>query len=316
MSTLLSVASKIETQFARDVREGLTQRGQKRLPPTYFYDAIGSALFETITLLPEYGLTRADARVIERCAPELRDLLPGRRRVAELGSGSGKKTAAVLRATDARLYYPIDVSDSALSACERELSAYAEVRAIHASYVDGLRQVVAEREDSSLLVLFLGSTIGNFGHDEAVEFLRGVRKTLGRGDALLIGADVMADIDRLLLAYDDPLGVTAAFNLNVLARINRELGGRFDLRRFRHQVRWNDRERAVEMHLASIGDQVIEITGADCRAVFADGETIWTESSHKYELAALDRLAEETGFSPVRNWIDSEWPFAECLWTT
>jgi dimethylhistidine N-methyltransferase len=308
MSTLHSAA------FARDVREGLTPSGQKRLPPVYFYDAIGSVLFEAITLLPEYGLTRADTRVIETCAPELPALLPGVCSVAELGSGSGKKTAAILEVLGSPAYFPIDVSATALEACA---NAYTNAQPIRGDYLDGLAILAAERPSTgSMLLLFLGSTIGNFAHEDAAEFLRKVRATLRPGDALMIGADIMSDIDRLLLAYDDPLGVTAAFNLNVLGRMNRELSANFDIRRFRHQVRWSGHERAVEMHLMSLGSQTVQIPAAKCTVTFEDGETIWTESSHKYTVSMLDGVAAETGFTPVRTWTDDEWPFAECLWTT
>jgi dimethylhistidine N-methyltransferase len=280
----------------------------------YFYDALGSALFEAITLLPEYGLARADIRAIERCAPELPHLVADVGCIAELGSGSGKKTAAILHAFGAPAYYPIDVSATSLEACA---STYENVYPIEGDYLHGLEKLRKERPASgNMILLFLGSTIGNFGRAEAGAFLQQVRERLRAGDALLIGADIMDDVDRLLLAYDDPLGVTAAFNRNVLARMNRELGANFDLRRFRHQARWNGQDHAVEMHLMSMGRQTVEITGAACTAVFEDSETIWTESSHKYDLSTLDEMAVKAGFTPARTWTDDQWPFSECLWTT
>jgi dimethylhistidine N-methyltransferase len=315
MSTLLSAASNVDAQFAADVRGGLTGAGQKWIPSTYLYDAVGSALFDVITLLPEYGLTRADTRVIARCARELPALVPGLCSIAELGSGTGKKTRRVLEAFGPVDYYPIDVSRSALAQCEKELAGAARVHPIEDSYIAGLRRVARRRpRKGAMLVLFLGSTIGNFGRVEAVRFLHEVRELLRPGDALLVGADLIKPEKTMLLAYDDPAGVTAAFNLNLLARVNRELGGDFDLRAFRHEARWNAVESAIEMHLVSVCDQTVEIAATRSRVTFRTRETIWTESSHKYEAASLDTMAKQAGFTPVRDWVDEEWPFAECLW--
>jgi dimethylhistidine N-methyltransferase len=315
MSTLPSAAFLAESQFAADVRAGLATSGQKSLPSTYLYDALGSALFEAITLLPEYGLTRADARVIARCAPELPDNVREPWCVAELGSGSGRKTRYVLEQFRGIDYYPIDVSAAALDQCAKELAPVARVRPVEASYIDGLRAVNRRRTARRpLLLLFLGSTIGNFDGDSAVSFLRDVRKCLRRGDALLIGADLVKPARQMLAAYDDPSGVTAAFNKNLLGRINRELGGRFDLRAFRHEARWNAVERAMQMFLVSTRRQRVAIAGIGLKVAFDEGESIWTESSHKYDVGALDRLAADSEFKPVRSWTDAEWPFAECLW--
>jgi dimethylhistidine N-methyltransferase len=289
--------------------------GQKWIPSTYLYDVVGSALFDAITVLPEYGLTRADARVIANCARELPELVPDLRCVTELGSGTGKKTRLVLEAFGPVDYYPIDVSRSALAQCEKELAGAARVHPMEDSYLGGLRRVARRRpRRGAMMVLFLGSTIGNFGRTEAVRFLREVRALLSPGDAMLLGADLIKPVGTMLEAYDDPAGVTAAFNLNLLARVNRELGGEFDLRTFRHEARWNEKESAVEMHLRSLTGQVVQVAKARCRAVFNEGETIWTESSHKYELAGLNAMADQAGFVAARHWADEEWPFAECLW--
>jgi dimethylhistidine N-methyltransferase len=305
--------------FLTAVLEGLTGPGQKRLPPQFFYDDVGSALFEAISALPEYGLTRADRRLLVRHSRAIADRLPADVSILELGSGTGVKTAYVLRAVAARQrtlhYFPIDVSEAALSRCVTELSQIGSVHAIEGSFLDGLRQALARiPSDQPALVLFLGSTIGNFDQSDAVGFLRELRSLLRANDRLLIGADLVKPVDQLLLAYDDPAGVTAAFNLNLLSRMNRELGANFNLRRFRHFARWDARAKRVEMHLASREAQVVRIAAADFDISFETGETIWTESSHKYEVADLLDMASACGFRPAEMWTDEEWPFAESLW--
>lgn len=297
--------------FAEDVRWGLGRRVRKELPSKYLYDALGSTLFEAITLLPEYGLTRADERILCRHAKDI----PGEFRVvAELGSGSGRKTRAVLAALQPGVYVPIDLSKPALEKCARDLSPMARVAAVEASYLDGLRAAGESRDRGALLVLFLGSSIGNFEQKARLEFLMEVSTRLVTGDGLLIGFDLVKDVPLMRDAYDDPTGVTAAFNLNLLGRINRELGGNFDLRTFAHEARWNAEERRIEMHLRSRGAQSVEIPGARLRCEFAEGETIWTESCQKFELGELRRMAELAGFAQQAVWVDEEWPFAECLW--
>jgi dimethylhistidine N-methyltransferase len=306
------------TQLAYDVRFGLGGPGQKQLPPSYLYDELGSALFEAITLAPEYGLTRADARLLKRHANEIVKSIAPDCLVAELGSGTGAKTRHVLTAlgrTQAVEYYPIDVSMSALRACAAELRSVAHVIPVNASYLEGLRRANRSRGPAqNLLLLFLGSTIGNFDRPAAIAFLADVRSLLIEGDAMLIGADLIKPVGRMLAAYDDAAGVTAAFNKNLLARVNRELCANFDLRRFEHEVRWSDDDRRIEMHLRSTNDQTVEIPDAGLTISFEDGETIWTESSHKFEIDELDRMAAQTGFTVQDCWVDREWPFAECLW--
>ena len=244
-------------QFAEDVRAGLTRAGQKELPSKYLYDEVGSALFEVITLLPEYCLTRADTRLLQKHAEEIVRRLPSNLHVAELGSGSGKKTRYILEAVSRiqpTFYYPIEISPAALAACEKELGQIDMVSIVgyEQPYLDGLRSVAGRlRKEDHLLVLFLGSTIGNFDREAAEEFLRDVRRILRFGDALLLGTDLEKSVQTQLLAYDDPTGVTAAFNLNLLARVNRELGANFDLKQFTHEARWNAEERRIEMHLRS-----------------------------------------------------------------
>jgi dimethylhistidine N-methyltransferase len=305
--------------FARDVRDGLSQPGQKQLPCQYFYDAVGSALFEAITVLPEYGLTRADARLIGRLAPELGGYLRMPGQIAELGSGSGSKTRYILEALAGRgpvSYHPIDLSPTALAQCERELAAFAEVHPIKDTYLNGLRQAVCNRRlGQPVLVLFLGSTIGNFERAAAQELLHDIRGCLMPGDALLLGTDLIKPLARMVLAYDDPAGVTAAFNLNLLARINRELDGDFVLRNFAHEARWNERHRRIEMHLRSRVAQTAWIHAADFECEFREDETIWTESCHKFHAEEICEMAVEAGFECTAQWLDEAWPFAESLLT-
>jgi L-histidine Nalpha-methyltransferase len=306
-------------QFAEDVRAGLEKPGQKELPSKYFYDAIGSALFEVISLLPEYGLTRAGERILQRHAEEITARIPSPIVVAELGSGSGRKTRLILEAIASRqptLYHPIELSRTALSMCERELSQLDSVSVLgfETGYLDGLREAAARRKPGQhLLVLFLGSSIGNFDRKPGEEFLRKIRETLATGDALLLATDLEKPAEQLLEAYDDPLGVTAAFNLNLLARINRELDGDFDLTRFRHAALWNQLERRIEMHLRSTIEQSVNIRKCELSATFMKGETIWTESSHKYAAEEVVEMGRRAGFRCTGQWFDREWPFAETL---
>jgi L-histidine N-alpha-methyltransferase len=321
-----SIATKeslYAAEFAAEVRESLTKSPQRELPSKYLYDEVGSALFEVICLLPEYGLTRADSRLLQEHAVEIVGRLQGPVHVAELGSGTGKKTRWILEALSRRQktnYYPIEISPSALAACEKELSQLEMVSVVgyEKPYLEGLRAVAGARARSrdgkgQLLVLFLGSTIGNFDRDAGDKFLRGVREILHTGDALLLGTDLQKPIETQLLAYDDPAGVTAAFNLNLLARMNRELGANFDLSCFRHEARWNAEDRRIEMHLRSMARQTVEVPAAGLRIMLNDGETIWSESSHKYQAEEVLEMAERTGFRCEGQWIDEEWPFAQNL---
>jgi L-histidine N-alpha-methyltransferase len=312
-------APDVRDGFARDVRNGLSQLGQKQLPCEYFYDEVGSALFEAITVLPEYGLTRADARVIRHLAPELADYLRVPATIAELGSGSGSKTRWILESMMEHgrvTYYPIDVSASALAQCARELKPFAEVHPIEDTYLNGLREAVCRRgHGQPMLVLFLGSTIGNFERAAAQDFLRDIRACLMPGDALLLGTDLIKPLARMILAYDDPAGVTAAFNLNLLARINHELDGDFAVRRFVHEARWNAHHRRVEMHLRSLVAQTAFIRAAHLECEFHKDETIWTESCHKFHAEEIGEMASAAGFECAAQWLDEDWLFAESLLT-
>ena len=320
MATSAQVSIDPVAQFVCRRSRGTLQEGQKELPSKYLYDPFGFALFETITLLPEYGLTRADERLLRRHAKEIVSRVPGPALVSELGSGSGRKTRWILSALCERepvSYYPIELSRAALASCESELGdiGCVSIVGVEREYLDGLREVAALRADGvRLLVLFLGSTIGNFDVGADARFLSEVRSVLAPGDSLLLGADLVKPVERMIAAYDDPLGVTAAFNLNLLARINRELDGDFDLRQFEHVARFNEATRSIEMHLRSKRRQVVNVRRGGFAATFAAGETIWTESSHKYTRREIAELAVSCGFRMEAQWVDDEWPFAENLW--
>jgi dimethylhistidine N-methyltransferase len=312
------LSPRVDPAFARDVAAGLALP-QKTLPASWLYDELGSALFEVITLLPEYGLTRADAALLREAAGEIAATAGYPSLVVELGSGTGTKTRHILEAATESgpvEYHPIDISRAALEACRAALSAIpgVTIRVTEATYLEGIDQVLSRRQaGQKALVLFLGSTIGNFSRPEAETFLRAVRTRLRTGDSLLLGADLVKPRKRLIDAYDDALGVTAAFNLNLLARINRELGGEFELRRFAHEARFNEACSRIEMHLRSRISQTVRIEALDLDVEFRKDESIWTESSHKFTAAEIGWTGESAGWRTVRQWIDSDWGFAETL---
>jgi L-histidine N-alpha-methyltransferase len=304
--------------FEADVRDGLA-RAQKQLPPKYLYDALGSALFEAICALPEYGLSRAGERLLVSHASKLCDYLDRPLRVVDLGSGGGRKLRLLLegvRSLDVRGCAAIDLSSDALARTRGEVEAVVGPRfdALAMPFSSGLRHALRSRAaDEQVLVAFLGSNIGNYARGEEISFLQDVRAALRPGDALLLGVDLVKPVDVLLRAYDDSLGVTAAFDKNLLVRINRELDARFDLALFEHVALWNETQRRVEMHLRSRVDQVVAIPGAEVVVELSRGETIWTESSHKYSLDDIRAIAQRCGFETVARWIDPEWPFVHAL---
>jgi len=310
-------ATEVVSSFAEDVLDGLAQSGQKQLLSKYLYDDLGSALFEAITKLPEYGLTRAEERILRRHSGDIAEHLTAHGMVVELGSGSGKKTRQILEALahhKSMTYCPIEISPAALVSCERELDdlVHVSILGFETEYLDGLSQAVARRKPGdAVVVLFLGSSIGNFDRGPAEEFLRKIRQTIQPGDSLLLGTDLEKPLAQLIPAYDDSLGVTEAFNRNLLARINRELAGDFDLSRFEHVALYNAQARRVEMHLRSLENQTVTID--DVAFSFLCDETIWTESCHKYGKNEPLEMARRTGFECVAQWVDAEWPFAENL---
>jgi dimethylhistidine N-methyltransferase len=314
-----SVSANARESFAEDAREGLTAT-QKTLKPKYFYDALGSLLFEAICHLPEYYLTRAETEIFERCAAEIVARLPAPITVVELGSGSSVKTRLLIEAILARqselCYQPIDISETILEQSAKQLlEDYPGLRitAHAADYTRGVSSI-ARKDGERVLALFLGSNIGNYTPDEARELLGQMRGALRTGDGLLLGADLKKSRDALEAAYDDALGVTAAFNLNLLLRINRELDADFDIRRFKHRAIFNEERSRVEMHLVSLARQTVNIRGPGLAVEFQKDETIHTENSYKYDLEMLAALAEASGFRPTRAWLDSSDRFSCNFW--
>jgi dimethylhistidine N-methyltransferase len=306
-------------ELAQDVRAGLGGSGPKTLPSRYLYDDLGSALFEAITYLPEYGLTRADERILRTHADEIVAGFRGPCLVAELGSGTGRKTRWLLEAMGSRrrvTYYPIDISSVALTRCEQEMGQIEGVRVepVEADYLTGLSMVASRRRPHErMLLLFLGSTIGNFEPSEAMKFIGEIRRRLRPGDGFLLGTDLVKPAATLVAAYDDALGVTAAFNLNLLQRLNQELEADFDLNRFEHQARWNESFRRVEMHLVARRAHTVRIPAIGLGVDFRAGESIWTESSYKFDPRDPGRMAAQTGYALAGQWLDGEWAFAESL---
>ena len=305
--------------FAAEVRRDLALV-PKQLQSKYLYNGVGSALFEAICHLPWYRITRAEGRLLSRFAPEMVEPLGDPVTLTELGCGSGEKLAMIAEALRVRRrpvgVHLIDISPSALENSERVLNRLEHVSVVghRATYEEGLRLAARARPArGSMLVLFLGSNIGNFDRPAADEFLSEIRRTLRPGDALLLGADLVKPEKDLLLAYDDPIGVTAAFNKNLLARINTELLADFDLAAFDHRALWNARERRVEMHLVSRRPQTVQIPRAGCEVRFGEGEAIWTESSYKYDAGEIVGVVEERGFSCHEQWIEAEARFALTL---
>lgn len=294
--------------LARAVRDGLTAT-PKTLPFRFLYDAEGSHLFERICEQPEYYLTRGEMQILEESAAEVVALVPEPAFVVELGSGSSVKTRLLLEALFRRRsrlrYMPIDISRTALrEAAEGLLRDYPrlEVTGVAAEYAEGLRE--AARHDHPQLIVWLGSNIGNFTRTEAAAFLGGMHAGLGPDDRVLVGIDTCRDPAVLLQAYDDRAGVTAAFDKNLLARINRELGGQFPLASFRHEASWDEEASRVEMALVSLVEQTVRIEALDLEVHLRAGESIHTEWSCKYARRDIDLLMRAAGFDVVQRWFD------------
>ncbi|MBD0324842.1 MAG: L-histidine N(alpha)-methyltransferase [Pyrinomonadaceae bacterium] len=306
--------------FADDVRRGLSTQ-PKTLFPKYFYDPLGSQLFEAICLLPEYYLTRAENEILTHYAGEIVASVDGHKTLLEMGSGSASKTRLIIEALLRRQpdlhFIPVDISASALETSSRVLlQSYPRLRitAYASDYYDGLTTLERSApERGRTLALFLGSNIGNFDAEEAHTFLRALRSVLNEGDALLLGADLRKRKDVLEAAYDDALGVTAAFNLNLLSRINRELDANFNLRAFKHYVRYNEEIGRVEVYIESLHNQQVMLRKLDMEINFTEGERIHTENSYKYDLDGLSQLAADTGFRRTRTWLDEREQFSSNL---
>jgi L-histidine Nalpha-methyltransferase len=301
--------------FARDVRRGLTA-SRKWLPCWYFYDEKGSLLFEEICKLPEYYLTRAEREILESRAGELAARFNQAIDLIELGSGNAAKTRllidALLRRQGTLRFIPIDICKEALEESSRGLLEdfpALEIVAVAAEYQDALSYLRREPTQGKLL-LWLGSNIGNFDRDEASAFLRQVGGTLSAADCLLIGIDLRKDAGVLERAYADSRGVTAAFNLNLLARINRELEGNFDLEAFQHQALYNQERGRIEMYLISRKTQRVQINALQLEVSLSSGEAIHTENSYKYSFAEIDTLADAARLSIEAQWLDSQRRFS------
>jgi L-histidine Nalpha-methyltransferase len=317
--------SESQTSFAQDVLAGLTST-PKTLLPKYFYDELGSRLFEAICCLPEYYLTGDENEIVAENVGEIMSELaiPDQTpvRLIELGSGSAEKTRLIIEALlrrSADLHYlPIDISSSSLERSSEDLlHAYPGLRitgyaADYYSALGALRNTNAHERQAGLrtVVLFFGSSIGNLGPAESRELIGEVRAVLRPGDVLLLGADLKKSAATLIPAYDDALGVTAAFNLNLLVRINRELGGNFDLSKFEHRAVYNEEDGRIEMHLFSREAQTVQLRGINAEVNFECGESIHTENSYKFDVEDLRGLADATGFHLKKTWFDSNRHFS------
>jgi L-histidine Nalpha-methyltransferase len=306
--------------FGQDVRQGLS-RTPKSLPCKYFYDEEGSRLFQQITDLPEYYLTRCEFEILRNHGSELAALLAGGRfNLVELGAGDGRKTRVLLKQfLDDGLdfcYIPIDLCETAVRGLIGELKecwAQLGCEGLVAEYFDGLRRL-STLDEHRTLVLFLGSNIGNFNQAEMRVFLHNVRESLNEGDLLLIGFDLTKDIPLIEKAYNDAQGITAQFNLNLLHRINRELGGNFRADRFRYFSHFDPISEAIESYLVSNRKQVVAVERLNRSFFFEAGESIHTERSQKFLESDVVRLAEETGFTVLRQWKDHRGYFLDSLW--
>jgi dimethylhistidine N-methyltransferase len=301
-------------EFAEDVRRYLTLT-PRQLPSRYLYDALGSALFDAICELPWYGVARAEARLLTAHRRDVLAKLPRLTTIIELGPGDGRKLRTLLDGEPLAgplTAHLVDVSAAALAAASQTLSDIERLTVIthQSAFETGLDDVRRARPAAGrTLVLFLGSNIGNFDPPASAVLLDNIRSAMAPHDALLLGADLVKPERNLLLAYDDPLGVSAAFNRNVLVRINRELGGDFDVAAFRHRAVWNATLSRMEMYLVAVGSQRVRIDAIDLELDVAAGESIWTESSYKYHPDEIVTLVAATGFRETRRWIDQADPF-------
>jgi L-histidine Nalpha-methyltransferase len=296
--------------IAADVARGL-QSGPKSLPPWLFYDARGSELFEEITRLPEYYLTRTETSILERNADEICQLAGSNVTVVELGAGTATKTRIILRQLLRRQlrvsYVPVDVSYAALQAADEQIGGELPQVLLHPLVADYTTESVdLSGMPGRKLLLYLGSSIGNFERQAAIALLRRARRGLSKGDSLLLGADRLKPETILIPAYDDARGVTADFNKNILGRINRELGGHFELDRFRHLAIWNTEASRIEIYLESACEQSVRIDALRMTVRFGQGERIHTENSYKYTDDAVLRLLAEAGFTLERSFSDEQ----------
>jgi L-histidine Nalpha-methyltransferase len=311
-----NTSTSVLTPLATEVTAGLSAK-PKMLPPKLFYDDQGSRLFEQITELPEYYLTRTERGIFERHATEIVSQAGNNLTLIELGAGSASKTRLLIEALGRRQlrvgFYPVDVSASALEQAVSSFNGHTPNLSIHPIVTDYSQHMPVLSLRGRKLVLFIGSTIGNFEIEEAVQFLLRVRSSLRPGDALLLGFDMVKSPRRMHAAYNDAQGVTAEFNKNVLARINRELGGEFNLESFAHVALWNADMSRIEMHLESRFAQVVRIRDLETSFEFSAGERIHTENSYKFTLKSMRAMLTQAGFQLEKRWTDPKRWFSTVL---
>jgi len=304
-------------ELAREARFYL-QQTPRQLPSRLLYDALGSALFDAICHLPWYRITHAELGLLRQHARTIGQAIGPRGRLVELGCGSGEKLATLITSAGMPGLHAhlVDLSHAALARSVQTLAmlkgSETRVTTHRATYEEGLLALPAGAAERTLIA-FLGSNIGNFDAPGAAALLRLVRAALGPGDALLLGADLVKPEHELLLAYDDPIGLTAAFNKNLLVRLNRELRADFDLGRFAHRAVWRPEASRVEMHLVSLSAQTVDVKDAELQLALERDEMIWTESSYKFEATGLRHLVEPAGFVQRQQWVDEDARFALTL---
>lgn len=311
---------KSNDEFRNDILNGLKQPLQKSTPSKYLYDNRGSQLFELITDQPEYYPTRTELSILKQNASEITDKITKEIILIELGSGSSKKTKClfpeILKNQNKLIYFPIDISFNFLDSTVSDLESFHEnltVKGIPNDYVNGIKEcnnILFENnynfESSARLILFLGSSIGNFEPEDARDFLKQIRLTMYDDDLLLVGFDLIKEEEVLERAYNDKAGYTADFNLNLLRRINRELGANFDINNFEHLALYNTRQNRIEMHIKSKIDQFIHFKGCKDSIPIKKGESIHTESSYKYDEQKIENLASRSGFLVEQNFRDDK----------
>ncbi|WP_118858013.1 L-histidine N(alpha)-methyltransferase [Sphingomonas mesophila] len=307
-----AISEEVDPAFRADVLKGLAEP-VPAIPARWLYDRRGSELFDAITRLPSYYPTRTETALLERIVPEVAELCGRGGAVIEFGAGSQTKTPLLLAAVRPRAFVPIDISGEYLKDSAAEVDADHERVAVYPVVADFTREVVLPSEIDGLarLGFFPGSTIGNFIPRSATDLLRHFRTILGTGALLLIGMDRLKPVERLLAAYDDPEGVTAEFNLNLLHRINRELDGDVPVDAFRHEARWNDMLARIEMHLVAARDVAFSVSGRPFQ--FAAGQSIHSENSHKYGPRGGRLLLLAGGWTPLKEWVADNGDFAVIL---
>jgi len=310
-------ATKIEKTFAEEISYSLN-RDSKFINPKFFYDKKGSDLFEKICTLPEYYPTRTEISILKKLQTELPSYIDENFRLVELGSGTSVKTRLILdiltQLQDTTEYFPIDISEILTESSEQLLKNYDDlhITGIIDTYEGGL-EFLKNFDDKRNLIIFLGSSFGNFSPNDGLEFLRKINSTMKSGDLFLIGLDLVKDKQILESAYDDSQGVTAEFNLNILSRINDELDADFYLKNFSHHAIYNEEEQRIEMYLKSLVNQSVIVSKSDLLLNLEKDELICTEYSHKYKLSQIHELLESTGFEIKHTWLDDNKHFSLTL---